>query len=89
MHCLNLKVVTEFNALSLRDRVGSSVKDYNLRVNRIVACSGLGAGSGPVQGPSQSSFLSRTETYALLKQQLEVAAKSEVLLSVHLEFVYI
>ncbi|KAI3454481.1 hypothetical protein Pfo_011144 [Paulownia fortunei] len=77
MHCLNLKVVTDFYALSLRSRVSSSVKDCSLRVNRIVACSVPGSGSGPVQGPSQSSFFSRTETYALLKQQLEVAAKSE------------
>lgn len=78
MHCLNLKVGSDFNALLLAGRVRSSV---NWRVNRIVACSnpgGSGSGSGPVQDPSHSSNLSRTETYALLKQQLEVAAKSEV-----------
>ncbi|KAK6123512.1 hypothetical protein DH2020_042749 [Rehmannia glutinosa] len=73
MHCLNLN--TDFSALSLRRRVRSSVRDYSLRVNRIVACSVPSSGSG--SGPSRSSFLSRTETYALLKQQLEVAAKSE------------
>ncbi|KAH6755442.1 hypothetical protein C2S53_013000 [Perilla frutescens var. hirtella] len=79
MHCLNLKAVIDFNALLLMGRVRSRVKVYNWQVNRIVACStpGSGSGSGPVQDPSQSSYLSRTETYALLKQQLEVAAKSE------------
>ena len=50
----------------------------------IVACASERNGDG---GGSQSqsastsrsrSFLSRSETYALLKQQLEVAAKSEV-----------
>ncbi|KAL8517186.1 hypothetical protein ACS0TY_015415 [Phlomoides rotata] len=35
-------------------------------------------GSGLVQGPSHRSDLSRTESYALLKQQFEVAKKSEV-----------
>lgn len=81
MHCLNLKVVTDFSALSFPGRISSSVRGDSLRVNRIVACSvpGSGSGSGPVQGPSQGSVFSRSETYALLKHQLEVAAKSEVL----------
>ncbi|KAG8378863.1 hypothetical protein BUALT_Bualt07G0028900 [Buddleja alternifolia] len=77
MHCLNLK---SFTSLSLPSRVSSSsIKDHNLRFNRIVACSvpGTGSGSGSVQGANQSPLFSRTETYALLKQQLEVAAKSE------------
>lgn len=78
MNCLNLKVVTDFNTLQFRGRSGTSrVKDLNLSVNRIVACSV--PGSGPVQGPSHRSDLSRTESYALLKQQLEVAKKFEVL----------
>ncbi|KAL8041985.1 hypothetical protein ABFX02_09G020600 [Erythranthe guttata] len=80
MHCLNLKVVTNVNALSFPGRLSSVVKDCNLRVNRIVACSvpgGSGSGSGPVQDSSRGSSISRSETYALLKQQLEVAAKSE------------
>ncbi|KAI3464104.1 hypothetical protein Pfo_020767 [Paulownia fortunei] len=48
MHCLNLKVVTDFNSLSLPSRLSSSiVKDCNLRLNRIVACSTSGQGSGP------------------------------------------
>jgi hypothetical protein len=51
---------------------------------RIVACAsqrnGNGGGAGPSSSssPSSSSFLSRSQTYALLKQQMEVAAKSEV-----------
>ncbi|XP_059443103.1 uncharacterized protein LOC132175246 [Corylus avellana] len=50
---------------------------------RIVACAsqrnGNGSGAGPSSSPSSSSssFLSRSRTYALLKQQMEVAAKSE------------
>lgn len=57
-------------------------KDYwnrkDLRRNcRIVACSS--GRNGENQSPS--SFLSRSQTYALLKQQLQVAAKSEVVLS--------
>ncbi len=54
---------------------------------RIVSCasprngngSGPGSSSSPI--PSPSSFLSRSQAYALLKQRLEVAAKSEVSLS--------
>lgn len=80
MQSLNLKAFTDFNSLSLPSRLrGSAVKDCNWRLNRIVSCSSTsGQGSGPVQDSKQSSVFSRTETYALLKQQLEVAAKSEV-----------
>ncbi|KAL0286674.1 UNVERIFIED_CONTAM: protein ApaG [Sesamum angustifolium] len=77
MHCLNLKAVANLHSLSSPGRASSGVKDCSFRVNRIVACSVPGSGSGPVQGSSQSPFFSRTETYALLKQQLEVAAKAE------------
>lgn len=70
MHCMNLKVMTEFNRVSLPRRTNDVP---NLRINRIVACVGQSSSSGS----GQSSFLSRTETYALLKHQLEVAAKSE------------
>ena len=63
--------------------------DYSSRSCRIVACAsesqspggsnpGSVRGSGPGPGSSQSSFLSPGQTYALLKQQMEVAAKSEV-----------
>ncbi|KZV45694.1 hypothetical protein F511_26720 [Dorcoceras hygrometricum] len=73
MHSLNLKVISDFNSLSLRSRISGGVKDHHkLRLNRIVACS-----TSQSSGSSQGSFFSRAETYALLKQQLEVAAKSE------------
>ncbi|KAF3954551.1 hypothetical protein CMV_020116 [Castanea mollissima] len=57
--------------------------------SRILACANNGNGNGPGQTPSStpspipssssssSSFFSRSQTYALLKQRLEVAAKSE------------
>ncbi|KAL3655383.1 hypothetical protein CASFOL_001169 [Castilleja foliolosa] len=78
MHCLNLKLVADFNSLSLPSRLNSStVRDFGLRLTRVVACSTSGHGSGSIEGSSRSSFGSRTETYALLKKQLEVAAKSE------------
>lgn len=55
------------------------------RTCRIVACAternGDGGGSQSASTSSSRSFLSRSETYALLKQQMEVAAKSEVSLS--------
>ncbi|KAF7123785.1 hypothetical protein RHSIM_Rhsim12G0165600 [Rhododendron simsii] len=52
------------------------------RTWRITACASIssgGGGSGGVesQRESESSFLSRSQTYALLKQKMEVAAKSE------------
>ncbi|KAI8529046.1 hypothetical protein RHMOL_Rhmol12G0195300 [Rhododendron molle] len=52
------------------------------RTLRITACASIssgGGGSGGVesQRESESSFLSRSQTYALLKQKMEVAAKSE------------
>ncbi|XP_075480017.1 uncharacterized protein LOC142520780 [Primulina tabacum] len=73
MYSLNLKVISGFDSLSLRSRISGGVKDRSLRLNRIVACRSTSQSSGSSQG---SSF-SRAETYALLKQQLEVAAKSE------------
>lgn len=36
-----------------------------------------GPSQGPVQGQGQAGILSRTQTYAMLKQQMEVAAKAE------------
>ena len=47
---------------------------------KIAACSSEknSGGNGGLESQSQSSFLSRSQTYALLKQQMEVAAKSEV-----------
>lgn len=43
----------------------------------VVAC-----GNNSDKETTPTSFLSRTQTYALLKQQMEVAAKSEVSSSV-------
>ncbi|KAM7471294.1 hypothetical protein LguiA_009477 [Lonicera macranthoides] len=51
-------------------------RDNNPRFCRIVACSSERNTSGG-GAQSSSSFLSRSQTYALLKQQMEVAAKSE------------
>ncbi|KAL6579835.1 hypothetical protein OROMI_007859 [Orobanche minor] len=83
MHCLNLKIFGNFNSISLTSRLsGSIVKENGLRLNRIVACGTSGQGSDPIEDSSRSSFLTRTETHALLKQQLEVAAKSECLLAI-------
>ncbi|KAF5459916.1 hypothetical protein F2P56_019825 [Juglans regia] len=57
---------------------------YFARNCRIVACAsqrnsdgGGGAGQSSSSSSSPSSFLSQSQTYALLKQQMEVAAKSE------------
>ncbi|KAK4257060.1 hypothetical protein QN277_006700 [Acacia crassicarpa] len=53
------------------------------RTNRIVGCiadrneNGRGESRSTSQSASPSSFLSRSHTYALLKQQMELAAKSE------------
>ncbi|CAA2960445.1 uncharacterized protein LOC111378967 [Olea europaea var. sylvestris] len=94
MHCLNLKVVTDFNARSWPSRLvvdsyaagtrgqmlncNSNYKHQNVRLVKIVACS-TSEDPNPISGScqGQNSVLSRTQTYALLKQQLEVAAKSE------------
>ncbi|XP_057519494.1 uncharacterized protein LOC130800146 [Amaranthus tricolor] len=71
----------------------STIRSKNGGYCRIVACwnvggesspsssSGPGPGTGPSQVPGQSQdsgrVLSRTQTYQLLKQQMEVAAKAE------------
>ncbi|KAK3035340.1 hypothetical protein RJ639_034048 [Escallonia herrerae] len=65
-------------------RIGWDCRD-NFRNCRIVACVSERNGGGesesqsptPSPSPATSSFLSRSQTYALLKQQMEVAAKSE------------
>ncbi|GER27077.1 SKIP interacting protein 10 [Striga asiatica] len=73
MHSLNLKGVMNFHSLSLPNRLSYSIaaKDCCQRPNRIVACGTQGQGPGPIEETRRSSFLSRTGTYALLKQQLE------------------
>lgn len=72
-------------------RVGLGFRDFG-KAGRIVACSSeserkrsngwsgsRSSSPSPGPGPQPSSFLSRSQSYALLKQQMEVAAKSEVL----------
>lgn len=70
-----------------RRRVGFGLRDLSGKDCRIVvACAsgrnsnGGGRSQSSSSTPSQnpSSFLTRSQTYALLKQQMEVAAKSEV-----------
>ncbi|RXH96216.1 hypothetical protein DVH24_008720 [Malus domestica] len=69
-------------------RVGSGRGDFR-KSGRVVACAAERSGgngwrgtpsSSPSSGAGQkpSSFLSRTQSWALLKQKMEVAAKSEV-----------
>ncbi|PPR82628.1 hypothetical protein GOBAR_AA38079 [Gossypium barbadense] len=72
-----------------RRRVGSGCWDHGGgaagRKCWVVSCAVDGGNSGGGERPSldpnptqnQSSFLSRSQTYAMLKQQMEVAAKSE------------
>jgi ApaG protein len=62
-----------------------NLRNYS-RNCRIVACSverdgggeGASSSSSSSSDPNPSSFLSRSQTYAMLKQQMEVAAQSEV-----------
>ncbi|GAV58367.1 UVR domain-containing protein/DUF525 domain-containing protein [Cephalotus follicularis] len=92
MHSLNFKAFGGFSVGNRRKadlELGSCSRRQWLncsrqqsgRDSRIVACSleKSDNGGGPSPSPSinPSSFLSRTQTYALLKQQMEVAAKSE------------
>ncbi|KAL9434199.1 hypothetical protein AB3S75_028932 [Citrus x aurantiifolia] len=61
-----------------RRRVGRGCKDLT-RTYGIVACVGGGGcgGGGERLSSSARSFLSRSQAYALLKHQMEVAAKTE------------
>lgn len=93
MQSLNLKLLTDFSTGTRRFVPGRSfgkewrqclnLRNYN-RNCRIVACSverdggGEGTSSSSSSDHSPSSFLSRSQTYAMLKQQMEVAAQSEV-----------
>lgn len=69
-----------------RRRVGRGCKDLT-RTYGIVACVGGGGGGsgggGERLSSSARSFLSRSQAYALLKQQMEVAAKTEVWYLLH------
>lgn len=67
-------------------RVGWGCKDLTRTCGIVASVGGGGGGCGGESLSSKSgsgelspsSFLSRTQTYALLRQQMEVAAKSEV-----------
>ncbi|GFZ12025.1 hypothetical protein Acr_23g0004100 [Actinidia rufa] len=93
MQSLNLKVFTDFNTGTTRPwpgRRGGGLAEFEAAARRpwlswrdhakalkIAACSSERNSGGNGGLESQSSFLSRSQTYALLKQQMEVAAKSE------------
>ena len=64
----------------LTDRRNCS-RNLDKRICKIVACSSSSSdknGSEGEKNQTLSSFISRSQNYALLKQQMEVAAKSEV-----------
>ncbi|XP_057464399.1 uncharacterized protein LOC130754241 isoform X2 [Actinidia eriantha] len=93
MQSLNLKMFTDFNTGAARPwpgRIGGGLAEFEAGARRpwlngrdhakalkIAACSSERNSGGNGGLESQSSFLSRSQTYALLKQQMEVAAKSE------------
>ncbi|KAG6754078.1 hypothetical protein POTOM_042086 [Populus tomentosa] len=92
MQSLNLKLSTDFSTGTRRFVPGQSFGEergqcLSFRVSyrncRIVACSvergGNGEGTSSSSGSDHipSSFLSRSQTYAMLKQQMEVATQSE------------
>ncbi|GFZ07824.1 hypothetical protein Acr_19g0007610 [Actinidia rufa] len=68
--------LAEFEAAARRPWLNG--RDH-MKALKIAACSSErnSGGNGGLESQSQSSFLSRSQTYALLKQQMEVAAKSE------------
>ncbi|KAJ8753534.1 hypothetical protein K2173_022775 [Erythroxylum novogranatense] len=88
MQSLSLKVFADFRVGSKRSLPGRSSSfegrhclsfPRSGRVCQIVAClpETNGSSEGTSSGSSSSSSLSRSQTYALLKQQMEVAAQSE------------
>lgn len=78
MHSLNLKILTDFNVRSKRCwQSGRKNSREDGKPFQIMACSWERNEDGK-EKQTQSSFLSRSQTYALLKQQMAVAAKSEV-----------
>ena len=93
MQSLNLKLLTDFSTGTRRFVPGRSFGrerrqclnlGNSIRNRWIVACSverdggGEGPSSSSGSDQSPSSFLSRSQTYAMLKQRMEVAAQSEV-----------
>lgn len=90
MQTLNLKVVPDFSPRTTRKcflrgnsvcgRREACLNHERKRNCRIVACSVEENGSGEGKSESLGSFLSRSQTYAMLRQQMEVAAQSEVII---------
>ncbi|RWR94819.1 UVR domain-containing protein/DUF525 domain-containing protein [Cinnamomum micranthum f. kanehirae] len=77
MHSVNLKILTDFNVRSKRCwQSGRKNNREDGKPFQIMACSWERNEDGK-EKQTQSSFLSRSQTYALLKQQMAVAAKSE------------
>jgi len=74
MQSLSLSVSLRSSSAGNLLLLGSEARVRRRCRSVVVAC----ASEGDSGGSSTSSFLSRTQTYALLKQQLQVAAKSEV-----------
>lgn len=68
-----------FEATARRQWLNCRDQSKALRITGCASSSGGGGGGsgGGVESQSESSFLSRSQTYALLKQKMEVAAKSE------------
>ncbi|KAG9446366.1 hypothetical protein H6P81_012494 [Aristolochia fimbriata] len=74
MQSLSLKVCADFSSGSRKSSSwGRGSRDVTKTV-KIVACA---SAKNEGDNSSAGSFLSRSKTYALLKQQMEVAAKSE------------
>ncbi|RZC10854.1 uncharacterized protein LOC114411969 isoform X2 [Glycine soja] len=73
MQSLSLSMSLRSSSLANFLLLSSETRVRRRRRSVIVAC----ALEGDSGSSSTSSFLSRTQTYALLKQQLQVAAKSE------------
>ncbi|XP_010248518.1 PREDICTED: uncharacterized protein LOC104591415 [Nelumbo nucifera] len=77
MHSLSLKLFTGFNTGTRRPWPGGQRNCRDIpRTCKIIASSSENSGSGKAS-ETTSSFVSRSQTYAFLKQQMEVAAKSE------------
>ncbi|KNA25754.1 hypothetical protein SOVF_004160 [Spinacia oleracea] len=84
----NLNGLSDFEVGTQKNRYCPTIGSRNGGFCRIVACSSQknvdgesSASSSPISDPvqdqGQAGLLSRTQTYAMLKQQMEVAAKAE------------
>ncbi|KAI3717801.1 hypothetical protein L1987_69640 [Smallanthus sonchifolius] len=91
MHSVSLKLVVEFNNIesrhTTRGRVSFGAGEFSVRLNQgrrncklIARASERDAGAGGAESESQqntTSFFERNQMYALMKQQMELAAMSE------------